>query len=111
LLADESTSALDTITQAEILALFARLRDQYRIAILYISHDLASVASLCDRVAILKDSKVVEEADAARIFREPRHDYTRQLIAAIPRVPESDSLSSLANGLRNGLSRAVENVR
>jgi ABC-type glutathione transport system ATPase component len=90
LLADESTSALDTITQAEILALFARLRQEYGIAILYISHDLASVASLCDRVAILKNGQVVEDAPVRRIFANPRHACTRQLIAAIPRLAESD---------------------
>ena len=101
LLADESTSALDTITQAEILALFARLRKEYGIAILYISHDLASVASLCDRVAILKDGKVVEDAAVAQIFRDPQHACTRQLIAAIPRVPESDSLFALKRELEN----------
>jgi ABC-type glutathione transport system ATPase component len=89
LLADESTSALDTITQAEILALFARLRQEYGIAILYISHDLASVASLCDRVAILKNGQVVEDAPVRRIFENPRHVCTRQLIAAIPRLAES----------------------
>jgi ABC-type dipeptide/oligopeptide/nickel transport system ATPase component len=89
LLADESTSALDTVTQAEILALFARLRQEYGIAILYISHDLASVASLCDRVAILRNGRVVEDAPVGRIFENPRHACTRQLIAAIPRLPES----------------------
>lgn len=101
LLADESTSALDTVTQAEILALFARLRKEYGLAILYISHDLASVASLCDRVAILKQGTVVEEAEVAQIFREPRHAYTRQLIAAIPRLPESTGLSVLSGQLEN----------
>ena len=103
LLADEPTSALDTITQAEILALFARLRKDYALAILYISHDLASVASLCDRVAILKGGKVVEDAAVARIFRDPQHACTRQLIAAIPCVPESDGLF--------GLNREFENIR
>ena len=106
LLADESTSALDTITQAEILALFCRLRKEYGIAILYISHDLASVASLCDRVAILKKGKVVENAPVAQIFREPRHAYTRQLIAAIPRMPESDGMFRRASSSRT-LARAV----
>lgn len=101
LLADESTSALDTVTQAEILALFAQLRQEFGIAILYISHDLASVASLCDRVAILQAGKVVEEASVARIFREPLHPCTRQLIAAIPRVPLLDSLPSPGLDLEN----------
>jgi peptide/nickel transport system ATP-binding protein len=85
LLADEPTSALDSITQAEILALFASLNRTERLAILYISHDLASVASLCHRVAILDSGEIVECGPTARIFAQPRHDYTRRLIAAIPR--------------------------
>jgi ABC-type dipeptide/oligopeptide/nickel transport system ATPase component len=87
LLADEPTSALDTITQAEILQLFARLNREYGIAILYISHDLASVASLCHRVAILNQGKVVECHSTEDVFRNPKHPYTKELIAAIPRPP------------------------
>ncbi len=87
LLADESTSALDTITQAEILALFRRLNRERGIAILYISHDLASVASLCHRVAILHEGEIVECDSVDDVFMNPRHLYTKQLIAAIPRMP------------------------
>jgi ABC-type dipeptide/oligopeptide/nickel transport system ATPase component len=88
LLADESTSALDTITQAEILSLFRRLNRERGIAILYISHDLASVASLCHRVAILHEGQIVECSSVAEVFRNPQHRYTRQLIDAIPQLPE-----------------------
>jgi ABC-type dipeptide/oligopeptide/nickel transport system ATPase component len=87
LLADEPTSALDTITQAEILGLFRRLNREQEIAILYISHDLASVASLCHRVAILEQGQIVECATVEEVFSNPRHEYTRKLIAAIPRPP------------------------
>jgi ABC-type dipeptide/oligopeptide/nickel transport system ATPase component len=87
LLADESTSALDTITQAEILGLFKRLNRERGIAILYISHDLASVASLCHRVAILHEGRIVECNPVEQVFRNPQHPYTRQLIEAIPRLP------------------------
>ena len=86
LLADEPTSALDLITQAEILRLFADLNRSTGVAMLYISHDLASVASLCHRVAILHDGQIVECAPTAEVFRNPRHPYTQKLIAAIPRV-------------------------
>ena len=86
LLADEPTSALDTLTQAEILRLFASLNRSTNVAMLYISHDLASVASLCHRVAILHQGEIVECAPAAEIFRNPRHPYTRELIGAIPRI-------------------------
>jgi ABC-type dipeptide/oligopeptide/nickel transport system ATPase component len=87
LLADESTSALDTITQAEILNLFARLNREHGIAMLYISHDLASVASLCHRVAILHQGRIVENAPIEEVFCNPSHEYTKELIAAIPQVP------------------------
>jgi peptide/nickel transport system ATP-binding protein len=87
LLADESTSALDTITQAEILGLFKRLNRERGIAILYIPHDLASVASLCHRVAILREGEIVECGGAEEVFRNPRNGYTRELIAAIPKLP------------------------
>jgi ABC-type dipeptide/oligopeptide/nickel transport system ATPase component len=87
LLADEPTSALDTITQSEILTLFRRLNQETGVGILYISHDLASVAALCHRVAILHKGEIVECSPAADLFRAPVHPYTRQLIAAIPRLP------------------------
>src|ERR1700721_3118981 len=81
LLADESTSALDTITQAEILGLFKRLNRTRGIAILYISHDLASVASLCDRVAILNQGEIVECDSVDEVFLNPRSEYTNGLLA------------------------------
>jgi peptide/nickel transport system ATP-binding protein len=87
LLADESTSALDTITQAEILSLFKRLNRERGIAVLYISHDLASVASLCHRVAILHDGEIVECDSADEVFLNPRNEYTKKLVAAIPSLP------------------------
>jgi peptide/nickel transport system ATP-binding protein len=87
LIADEPTSALDTITQAEILGLFASLNRRHGVAILYISHDLASVASLCHRVAILHDGMILECGETRRIFTHPQHEYTRRLIAAIPQSP------------------------
>lgn len=100
LIADESTSALDTVTQAEILGLFAKLNRQHGTAMLYISHDLASVASLCHRVAILHEGSIVEDAPVEDVFRNPKHDYTRKLIAAIPHVPASGSLSRLVSQLQ-----------
>jgi peptide/nickel transport system ATP-binding protein len=87
LLADEPTSALDTITQAEILGLFRRLNRERGIGILYISHDLASVAALCSRVAILHQGQIVECAAMQEVFRAPQHPYTRRLIEAIPQLP------------------------
>lgn len=89
LIADEATSALDAITQSEILRLFARLNRELSMAILYISHDLPSIASLCQRMAILHEGEIVEFAPVARIFHCPTHPYTRRLIDAIPVSPLS----------------------
>ncbi|MBI4875720.1 MAG: ABC transporter ATP-binding protein [Acidobacteria bacterium] len=87
LIADEPTSALDVITQAEILRLFSELNQRHGTAILFISHDLLSVASLCHRAAILKDGEIVETNSTSEIFQRPRHPYTRDLIAALPQLP------------------------
>jgi ABC-type dipeptide/oligopeptide/nickel transport system ATPase component len=87
LIADEPTSALDVITQSEILSLFARLNRELGTAILYISHDLLSVASICHRIAILHEGDIVECGSTEAILEAPTHSYTRRLIAALPRRP------------------------
>ncbi len=89
LLTDEPTSALDVITQAEILKLFSKLRRDLNMAILYISHDLLSVANLCDRVVILHSGRVVETGAVVDIFQRPQHAYTQALVAAIPSMPNA----------------------
>lgn len=86
LIADEATSALDVITQSEILALFRELNRSTGMSILYISHDLASVAGICDRIAILHQGEIVECGTTEQIFSQPQHEYTQRLMAAIPRV-------------------------
>jgi len=91
LIADEPTSALDAITQAEILELFQTLSRTTGVAVLYISHDLPSVCSLCERVAILKGGEIVEEGRVAEVFANPRDAYTGELLKAIPRLPSSFS--------------------
>src|SRR5713101_8433285 len=87
LLADEATSALDPITQSEILNLFASLNREMGTAILYISHDLLSVAALCHRICILHDGQILECGTPESIFNSPRHEYTRRLVAALPSAP------------------------
>ncbi len=87
LIADEPTSALDVITQAEILGLFARLNRELGTAILYISHDLLSVASICHRIAILHEGDIVEWGSAEKILESPQHPYTQKLIGALPATP------------------------
>src|SRR5712671_3657117 len=86
LIADEATSALDVITQSEILALFRELNRSTGMAILYISHDLASVAGICDRIAILHQGEIVECGVTERIFSNPQHEYTQRLMVALPRI-------------------------
>jgi len=85
ILFDEPTTALDVITGARILELFARLRRETGVAALYISHDLALVTRVADRVAVLERGRLVEQAPAADIFRAPRHANTRTLVDAVPR--------------------------
>src|SRR6202167_3229774 len=87
LIADEATSALDVITQSEIMELFARLNREIGMSILYISHDLPSVAGICQRIAILHEGEIVESGLTEQIFTAPTHDYTRRLMAALPQVP------------------------
>ena len=101
LIADEATSALDVITQSEILALFRELNRETGSALLYISHDLASVAGICDRVAILHEGCIVECGETRRILLEPQHEYTRRLMAAMPKLPA---------GVPHSLSKAAASV-
>jgi len=89
LIADEATSALDVITQSEILSLFRELNRSTGMAILYISHDLASVAGICDRIAILHQGSIVECGMTEKVFTHPQHGYTQQLMAALPRIPHA----------------------
>ena len=87
LIADEPTSALDVITQAEVLSLFRKLNQELGTGILYISHDLLSVSSICDRIAILNEGEIVECGPTGQIFNHPVHAYTRRLIEALPEKP------------------------
>jgi ABC-type dipeptide/oligopeptide/nickel transport system ATPase component len=96
LIADEATSALDVITQSEILALFRELNRSTGMAILYISHDLASVAGICDRIAILHEGQIVECNATEAIFANPQHEYTKRLMAAMPQRPRLVAPESLA---------------
>ena len=105
LIADEATSALDVITQSEILRLFAKLNRDIGMSILYISHDLASVAGLCHRIAILHNGEIVECGAAEQIFTRPKHEYTQRLIAAMSRPSHASSMPSRAAA--HGSSGAV----
>lgn len=87
IVADEPVSALDVSVGAEILALLRELRAERGLALLFVSHDLHAVRSLCDRVAVLYLGRVMEEGPAAEVLRAPRHPYTRALLSASPGRP------------------------
>jgi ABC-type dipeptide/oligopeptide/nickel transport system ATPase component len=94
LIADEPTSALDLITQAEILQLFSGLSTKFGISILYISHDLLSVATIAHRVAVMHQGEIVECRRTAELFKNPSHPYTQQLIRSLPVVPQFAAASA-----------------
>ncbi len=97
LIADEATSALDVITQSEILALFRGLNRNSGMSILYISHDLASVAGICDRIAILHEGQIVETGATEQVLTSPRHEYTQRLLAAMPKMPQLHASAKAAS--------------
>ncbi|MGY3439516.1 MULTISPECIES: ABC transporter ATP-binding protein [unclassified Marinovum] len=88
LIADEPTTALDVTIQAEILALIDRLKRETGTAVMFITHDMAVVAQMADRVVVMYRGKKVEEGPVAQIFENPQHAYTKSLLAAVPRLGE-----------------------
>ena len=81
LIADEATTALDVIVQAEILDLLAELRERTGLALLVVSHDLAVIAQICDEVLVMREGDVVERGSTSEVLHNPRHEYTQLLIA------------------------------
>ncbi|HEX2256407.1 MAG TPA: ABC transporter ATP-binding protein, partial [Afifellaceae bacterium] len=84
LIADEPTTALDVTVQARILELIRELQQRRQTSVLYISHDLSLVRRICDRVAVMYAGRIAEIGSTGQIFRDPRHPYTRGLLAAVP---------------------------
>lgn len=93
---DEPTTALDTTTEMQVLKLVKDLRKKIDTAIVYITHDLTLTNYMCDRVLVMRDGNIVEEGQADSIFEQPKNKYTRQLVAAIPRVDQPSTREKLA---------------
>ncbi|WP_290807071.1 ABC transporter ATP-binding protein [Herbiconiux sp.] len=110
IVADEPTTALDVTVQAEILDLLRRLRDEFGTAIVLITHNMGVVADLADRVAVMYQGVVVEEADAATLFSAPQNDYTKKLLDAVPRIGQGRvrTVERAAERERMRVSRASE---
>ncbi|NQX13617.1 ABC transporter ATP-binding protein [Microbacteriaceae bacterium VKM Ac-2855] len=99
IVADEPTTALDVTVQAEILDLLRRCRDEFGTSIVLITHNMGVVADLADRVAVMYQGGLVEEADAVTLFASPQADYTKKLLAAVPHVGQ---------GVARAQARAIE---
>jgi peptide/nickel transport system ATP-binding protein len=100
LIADEPTTALDVTVQAQILRLLKDLRRTHNLSMLFISHDLAVVSQVADRVAVMQHGQIVEQASTQALFRHPQHPYTRSLLSAAPTM-QTDRNQPLASPINH----------
>ncbi|CAG0977738.1 MAG: ABC transporter ATP-binding protein [Rhizobiaceae bacterium] len=101
LIADEITSALDVTTQAQILELLLRLQRERALTLLYISHDLSVVSSICQRVYVFKAGRIVEDGPARQVLSIPRHSYTQELVASLAQLGPKNAASALTPVFNN----------
>ncbi|MGA7158682.1 MAG: ABC transporter ATP-binding protein [Acidobacteriaceae bacterium] len=102
LIADEPTTALDVTVQAQILELLKTLKREHRLSMLFISHDLAVVAQVADRVAVMRHGEIVEQGSVAQVLTRPQHEYTRNLLASATTM-RTDRDRPLATMVRSGI--------
>lgn len=111
LIADEPTTALDAVTEREIVELIRKQAKENNTAVIFISHDLSVLSSLCDRVMIMKDGLAVEEGETNRIFTAPEHAYTKRLLAAATKGRKSERGFLSPDGIESERSMLrIENV-
>jgi peptide/nickel transport system ATP-binding protein len=94
LIADEPTTALDVMIQAQVLSVLKSLQEEFGLALLFITHDLSVLMELCDRIAVMYAGRVVEDGPASAVFDRPAHPYTRALAAAFPRIGDPSDRGS-----------------
>jgi ABC-type glutathione transport system ATPase component len=94
-IADEPTTALDVVMQAQVLQLLERLREQLGLALILISHDLGALAETCDRIAVMYEGEIVETGTVDAVFNNPQHPHTKSLLAAIPVIGGERGVAAL----------------
>jgi len=92
-IADEPTTALDVIVQAQIMNLFKQIREKYKVAMIFITHDLSLIAEIADKVAIMYAGKIVEIGTSEQIYLNPQHPYTQGLLKSIPRIRSKEKIT------------------
>lgn len=103
---DEPVSALDVTTQAQVISLLAELQRELGLALVFVAHDLAVVRQVSDRVAVMRQGRIVEEGEVAAVYGAPRDPYTRRLLAAVPSL--DPALASARRTARRELREAPQ---